>query len=126
MGGNSDVTGLVIIVGLLVVAGAAMAWLGRLPKADQSVGGQATTMSKLGAIGWLLIVIGVALTGISFTMGITVESTTYENYSAVISDVVNIGMVADRAMVFQGGLALMIIGTVLACTGHVINSRPRP
>jgi hypothetical protein len=81
--------------------------------------------SNLTSWGWVFIVLGLVVVAVSAFLDISVESTSYVSYSAVITDVVNIALVARRAMVFEAGLALTIIGTVVACAGHVINSLRR-
>lgn len=69
------------------------------------------TGSALTPTGWLMLVGGVAMTIGSLAMDISAPG--YDG-------IANMDAISRRAMVFETGLALAVIGVVLATAGHVV------
>lgn len=67
--------------------------------------------SALTPTGWLTLLAGVVVTIISLSMDISARG---------YGDVVNMDAISRRAMVFEAGLALAVIGVVLATAGYVV------
>ncbi|QCI92295.1 hypothetical protein [Novosphingobium sp. EMRT-2] len=67
--------------------------------------------SALTPTGWLMLVAGVAMTIGSLAMDISAPG--YDG-------IANMDAISRRAMVFEAGLALAVIGVVLATAGHVV------
>ncbi|ODU71371.1 MAG: hypothetical protein ABT11_04185 [Novosphingobium sp. SCN 66-18] len=69
--------------------------------------------SALTPTGWLMLVAGVAMTIGSLAMDISAPG--YDG-------IANMDAISRRAMVFETGLALAVIGVVLATAGHLVTT----
>ena len=69
--------------------------------------------SALITVGWVAVILGVMLILIAaFGYDVGVESGTID-----ADRVINIGLLQNQLMLFQFGCAILILGTLTACTG---------
>lgn len=82
--------------------------------------------SGLIPIGWVMLIIGVVVYGLSWMMSISVAPSPYAIERPL--EVVNIGLLAKREAVQLAGMLLFITGCVLISAGYIVTAinRLRP